>query len=318
MVTIVSTEILGEGRLAGRQLGAEEVAHTIERYHKRIETAGSSFRGQIWRASGQEQLDMAFPTLSEAGLAAVEIQRRITDLPPVSGVRLNVRLGIHEAATEGEAQSVALQLMKIALPGQILCGREILLDQVYNIGVRVRDLHQIKLENGSDFQVTELLWHDEIMPASLTATSVLSLADIEEEPFPVGGESLPHSVLPPEHEKVISLPSAGISTKLCVRYQGKAFLLDEKTPFVTLGREYSNDLVIDDARISRQHARIERKENLYYLVDTSTNGTFVQMFGKPEKFLRKENVCLDKGGVLSLGASMKRDGVVKKIEFEFL
>jgi hypothetical protein len=327
MTTIISTEILGEGRLEGRQLGAEEVSHTIDRYRKRIETAANSFRGQVLN-SGQSQIDIVFPSLSEAGLAAIEIQRRITDLPPISGVRLTARIGIHEADSEEEALNIASQLMKFALPEQILCGREILLDQVHSIGVRVRDLHQIKLGDDTDFQVAELLWHDDEVPVSLTATSVLSLADIrdlsgmEPAPAPIGNNPQAHVIAPlPEETSDSFLPpeaDTNAPPRLCVRYQNKSFLLDEKTPFVTLGREYSNDVIINDNRVSRQHARIERKGHLYYLVDTSTNGTFVLMSGKLEHFLRKESVNLEKNGVLSLGSSIRQDNHTKKIEFEFL
>jgi hypothetical protein len=317
MATIVSTEILGGERLAGRQLGAGETTHTIDRYRKRIETAGSSFRGQVW-GSEQNQVNLAFHSLSEAGLAAIEIQRRIADLPPVSGVRLSVRIGIHEDATEEEALNTSLQLMKVALPEQILCGREILLEQVHNINARMRDLHQIKLKDGSDFQVVELFWHDDELPVSFTATSVLSLADLGEEPIPLSGEPLPRVVPFKAAEDVLPIPSTAPTQKLCVRYQGKAFLLDAKTPFITLGREYSNDVIINDNRVSRQHARIERREDHYYLVDTSTNGTFLLMDNKPEIFLRRESLSLDKNGALSLGASIKRDDKAKKVEFEFL
>ncbi|MDR3323730.1 MAG: hypothetical protein LBS89_05965, partial [Zoogloeaceae bacterium] len=172
MVTIISTEVLGGGRLANRQLGVDEMTHTIERYLKRIETSGSSFRGQTLESRQSQQINMRFPTLSEASLAAIEVQRRISDLPPVSGVRLNVRIGIHTADNEDEALGVALQLMNLALPEQILCGREVLLDQVHTIGVGMHDLQQITLEDDTQFQVVELLWHDDNVPVSLTATAV--------------------------------------------------------------------------------------------------------------------------------------------------
>jgi hypothetical protein len=320
MVTVISIEILGGARLAGKHLGAEEMSHTLERYHKRIETASGNFRGRVLASGQSQQINIAFPTLSEASLSVIEIQRRIADLPPVSGVRLSARIGIHEAKTEEEAEDVALQLMNFALPEQILCGREILLDQVHSIGVGLRDLHQTKLRNGEDFQVVELLWRDDEVPVSLTATSVLSLADLEAESFAVGNNAPVQPASPPPEADAgnFALPGAEIKTKLCVRYQGKAFLLDAKTPFVTMGRDRNNDLVINDNRVSRQHARIERKGDRYYLADMSTNGTFMLVIGGQEIFLRKDSTCLTGNGILSFGASVSRGGEVAKIEFEFL
>ena len=55
---------------------------------------------------------------------------------------------------------------------------------------------------------------------------------------------------------------------------GQTFMLDQDS--LTLGRDPSNDIVINDPQISRQHARITRQGDLMVLEDTgSTNGTFV-------------------------------------------
>jgi predicted component of type VI protein secretion system len=55
---------------------------------------------------------------------------------------------------------------------------------------------------------------------------------------------------------------------------GHTFMLDQD--FVTLGRDPSNDIVISDPQISRQHARLRRQGNVMMIEDAgSTNGTFV-------------------------------------------
>ncbi|MDR2164244.1 MAG: FHA domain-containing protein [Zoogloeaceae bacterium] len=316
MVTIVVTEILGSGRLVGRQLGAKEVRYTMDRYFKRIEMVGASFRGSVNEIE-QNQIDLTFPTLSEAGLAAIEIQYRISSLPPVSGVRLNVRIGIHMAETETDARNVAIQLMQLALPEQILCGREILLDQAQGIGVSMRDLHQTRLADGKEFQVVEVLWREDRMPVSLTTTSVLSHAEQDKEGAKSDDSALSAIDLGGSMPDLV-LPNAKLKNKLCVRYQGKAFLLDEKTPFFTLGRDQSNDLVIHDSRVSRQHARIERKDDRYYLVDMSTNGTFVAIGNGPEAFLRKGRLLLEGHGILGFASSVSREDETKRVEYEFL
>lgn len=319
MVTVVSTEILGQERLASRHLSPEEIHHALDRVIKRIEHAGNSFRGVPEPgADRRNHIDITFPTLSEAGLAAIEIQRRITDLPPVSGVRLTVRLGIHDAPTPEEARGISAQIVAFALPEQVLCGRDILLDQVHSIGVRMRDLHQVKLHNGEEFQVVELIWHDEEAPTSLIETSVLSLADPGRASVPIGS---PEAEKPKGEEPAeipLAITPSQVQRKLCVRYQGKAFLLDEKTPFITIGRERSNDLVVNDNRVSRQHARIERKEGQYYLIDTSTNGLFVLVNGAKEIFLRRESVRLLDKGILGFSALSHSDPQTQQIEFEFL
>jgi len=47
-----------------------------------------------------------------------------------------------------------------------------------------------------------------------------------------------------------------------------------KTPF-SIGRESSNYLVLTDDSVSREHATIIRKNNGFQIVDSSSNGTFI-------------------------------------------
>lgn len=303
VITIVRGEIMGGERLASR-LGAAESAHAVERCLKRVERVADGFRGRLLR-SGNGQITIAFSSPEEACQGAIDMQRRVTALPPVSGVKLNIRLGVHGAQTEEQASLIAAQLLELALPEQILCCRELLLDVAHNIGVRVRDLQQLELSGGEAFQVMELIWHDiadDEMPSTLTSTSLLALDEISRADF----EAANHAA-----------EEAGAAGKLCVRYRGRAFLLDDRTPFITLGREHSNDLVIDDCKASRQHARIERKDGRYVLVDMSTNGTFITQAGEPEVFLRRESMPLRRRGTLCFGVSL-RDPNAEKAEFELI
>lgn len=66
---------------------------------------------------------------------------------------------------------------------------------------------------------------------------------------------------------------------------------------VTIGRRRSNDLCLLDTGISREHARIEYKDGVYYLIDLgSTNGTFVN---GARVSIRK----IEPGDVIKLGAT---------------
>ena len=79
--------------------------------------------------------------------------------------------------------------------------------------------------------------------------------------------------------------------------------MDEKTTQFTLGRELTNDLVVEDRKASRQHARIERRGSKYLLVDQSTNGTDLAPRGENEMLVRREEVLLQGAGVISFGTS---------------
>ena len=52
--------------------------------------------------------------------------------------------------------------------------------------------------------------------------------------------------------------------------------LEWNKPFMTLGRDSANDIIIDHPLASRRHARLEHDENGYFIRDLdSTNGTYV-------------------------------------------
>ena len=72
------------------------------------------------------------------------------------------------------------------------------------------------------------------------------------------------------------MPTSG-TFKLVIRQGPKPnqiFELDKEA--YTIGREVGNELVIEDAQVSRRHARLTQQGNSYLLEDLgSTNGTFV-------------------------------------------
>jgi pSer/pThr/pTyr-binding forkhead associated (FHA) protein len=56
--------------------------------------------------------------------------------------------------------------------------------------------------------------------------------------------------------------------------RGKRF--DIRTPLVHVGRGAHNDVVVDDDSVSDTHAKLQRREDAWYLIDLgSTNGTYV-------------------------------------------
>jgi predicted component of type VI protein secretion system len=70
---------------------------------------------------------------------------------------------------------------------------------------------------------------------------------------------------------------------------------------MTIGRDVSNDIVINDAEVSRHHARLTRQVGGYMMEDlSSTNGTFVngQRLIGPRPLSRGDNVGLGETVVL--------------------
>jgi pSer/pThr/pTyr-binding forkhead associated (FHA) protein len=73
-------------------------------------------------------------------------------------------------------------------------------------------------------------------------------------------------------------PSGAVFASFLVRSGGlMGRRLPVKTPVVNLGRADYNDLVLPDPSVSTSHAKLQRREGVWMLVDLdSTNGTFVE------------------------------------------
>jgi len=98
-------------------------------------------------------------------------------------------------------------------------------------------------------------------------------------PPPGAGDRLRHTVhgleayVPPSPRSA----AGGSLASFLVRSGGLAGQrLSVKTPVVNIGRADYNDLVVPDPSVSTTHAKLQRREGVWVLVDLdSTNGTFV-------------------------------------------
>lgn len=72
---------------------------------------------------------------------------------------------------------------------------------------------------------------------------------------------------------------------------------------VILGRSPQSAFCVDDARVSRQHARLDWQGGVFSLTDLSINGTFVRFANADEVISLKRGTCtLHGSGVIGLGA----------------
>ena len=68
-----------------------------------------------------------------------------------------------------------------------------------------------------------------------------------------------------------------------------------------LGKQADNDLVVNNDAASRLHASIEYKNNDFYVVDGSTNGTYVQTEDQVVTHVHRSTLRLWGCGWISLG-----------------
>lgn len=283
---VVLADILGT-TLLDRRIGTSEGQHALERCVRRMERAIEAHGGRILMPAVDEMI-ATFASADDAIHAAIEMQKRIADLPPVSGAKLSIRIGVHFDVAEddpdglqGRAIDAGRALLKLAGPHQIVTSAPTAAALSAPLRQSLRSLEDMAIDTAAgECQLYELIW----LPGSATP--------------PAKGRAAPAS--PPE----ATPPSPPASERFCVRFNGKAYLVDERTPSLTIGRDKACDIVIRDRKASRVHVRLEKRgRNRFFLVDQSTNGTFIAVGKANELRLHNEEMQLAGRGRLAFGHS---------------
>jgi hypothetical protein len=89
-----------------------------------------------------------------------------------------------------------------------------------------------------------------------------------------------------------------------LHFQGRSYEVGRNRPPFTLGRDDQNDLVIAHYSVSRTHASIEFASGTFFLVDRSTNGTYLQIEGEEAVYLHRDRMRLRGEGVFCLGREL--------------
>lgn len=301
-IGVLFADISGTTRLY-RKIGTDEAQRALERCVKRMERAIETYRGRIVMPAVDEMIAV-FASADEALQASAEMQRRLADLPPVSGVKLTIRSGVHygpglegDAGLSGAVIDLGRQLLSMAGPGQILtCAQTAeALSKPLRQWLRSADDLMLRLAD-SECQVYRVSVQEEDLA---NATYV----------GPAPGAIAPPP--PPLPNRAAEVAPAGF----CLRFAGKSIVLDERTPSLTIGRDRKADVSIKDPKASRQHALIVRRDASHvFLIDNSTNGTYV-LRGDQEIRVQGGEFRLTGKGSIAFGHSPRETGA-EVVEFE--
>jgi len=96
-----------------------------------------------------------------------------------------------------------------------------------------------------------------------------------------------------------------ISNKpLNIYYHFRKHTLQPGSPAYTFGRGAQCDQLVASTLASRVHARIESRQGIFFLIDESTNGTYVKINTKSPVFLRHQEIALQDSGIISFGEEL--------------
>jgi class 3 adenylate cyclase len=287
---VVFADISGSTRLYER-LGDAEALRAVERCLNRVERVVATYHGRVIKKIGDEVMSV-FDTAVDGMQAACDMQQRVEDLPPVSGIKLSIRIGYHfgPAIEEnndvfGDTVNLAARMTELAKGGQIITTGEAIDELPPLLRQSSREIDAIAIKGKREVvRVCEVLWQ--------------------------GGEDL-------TMKSANIAPAAAKPLTLKLRHDNKELTLDAAHPTASLGRDLASDVVIADPRASRSHGRVELRRDKFVLVDQSTNGTYVTFHGEAEFVLKREETFLRNRGRVSFGHAWSEDKN-EVLEFEVL
>ena len=244
-----------------------------------MRTATEEHNGTVIKTIGDEVM-ATFPSADDALNAAGQMQKQINAHAELKndGHAVAIRIGCHFGPVVLEARDVfgasvhtANRMTSQAKAGQIITTAATVerLSPEWRASVRQIDIAHIRGQ-GVEVALYEVLWQTEDVTSMLPAIA-LTARDRRR------------------------------TRRLRLNIAGRDVVIDQEHPQVTIGRADESDIIIRGNLISRLHARIEFNRNRFTLTDQSTNGTFVQINGQEESFVRRDSIPIKGEGMIGLG-----------------
>jgi hypothetical protein len=227
-----------------------------------------------------------FLSADAAATAAIRLHEAMALDRRLKSNNLRLRIGFHigpvieeDDDLYGDAVNVAARMTSQAKAGQIITSRQTvqMLNKMHGATARMVDQTRVK-GKARLMDIFEITWGQ---PEELT----------------IMRDNVCEMVTPVSRQH----------TLMTLKLQRQHISIDLENAIVTLGRNPTNRLVINNPEVSRLHARIEFRKDKFILIDQSTNGTYVYPVGQKMLYLRRDEVLLEGRGFFSLGQEVRPD-----------
>jgi len=244
---------------------------------KRVKTNG----GVVVKTLGDGMV-CQFRDAESALNAAMQLQAAAAHMPAEDDAKLEIRIGTtwgpvvtKDGDVFGDTVNVCARLQALANPQQVLTTRELVEALPAKSRRRCRELYPTKIRGrAGEVIVHEVFWRED---PDVTQMNL--------------------------HEA----PRSG-TWVLKLSYGGGSVMV-EPGAMVRLGRDKANDVVVSSTLASRVHARVIGRDGNYFIVDQSSNGTFLAVDGNTREIrLRREEALLGERGWIGLGKPASNHG----------
>ena len=261
-VAIVFADVVGSTQLYDK-FGDTKASETVALCLDVMKDATYQFNGTVIKTIGDEVMS-TFENVDDAMGAAVMMQSRITtETKKGDGIPVSIRIGCHYGPVVQEQNDIFGAAVHTAnrMTSQAKA------KQIVISGFTVEKMSpELRKQTR---QLYELVWQPE------EATSMLPTIEWENKDRRV--------------------------SKLLLNFRDTSVEVSDQRKSINMGRADDNDLVVKGNLISRIHAKIEMRRGKFFLVDQSTNGTFLHNVQGQETFVRRDSTELSGEGTIGLG-----------------
>jgi adenylate cyclase len=225
-----------------------------------------------------------FGAADSAFRAACAMQEALKAADADSGPKMMIKVSFTwgpvvtaEGDVFGDTVNVCARLVGAAGPEQVLTTQETVAALSPGLRIGCRELYPVKVRGrAEEVKVCEVLWRSD-----------------------------------PDVTEVFSRSQFNVAVRdwiLKVTYGGDTIVV-EPTGSVKLGRDKTNEVVVNSSKASRVHARIYGRGANFVIADQSSNGTFLAIDGHArEVALRRDEATLGERGAIGLGGPTYEDG----------
>jgi class 3 adenylate cyclase len=279
-LAVLFADVAGSTKLYDA-LGDTQAKQMIDEALTGMKGVTQRHRGRVVKTIGDE-LMCVFPDAERGFLAATDMQTLVNALVVTKGVKRMIRIGFHagpvieeKGDVFGDTVNVAARMAGVAKGMQIMTTRTTVDALPPALRASTRQIASLAVKGkADDLAVCEVLWQegDDLTMAAGSSTA------------------------------------AEIRFELVLRHGAKELVVGAELSTVMIGRDAACDVVVAEPKASRQHARIERRRDKFFLTDQSTNGTYVTFTGEAEMVLRREEAMLRRSGRIVFGHSGAEPG----------
>lgn len=224
---------------------------------------------------GSDKLMVLVPAPDAAADAAAAMHGAMDTFAQPAGTKLALGIGFHHGPVIqkdnevwGDTVNLAAQLVEQAANGQIITTRETAshLSPLYRAWMRKLYSIDIKGRSGQ-VALCELVWRADDNATLFAKNRTARVA----------------------------------STTLTLVYRDQTIVRRRDRDAVTIGRDPNCGIPIADDQASRLHCTIERRQDKWFLIDHSTNGTYVSVDGTDDVLVQREEFTLSGRGRIACG-----------------